>query len=684
MPLCDLCRSISWEDLPPFPNDNFIKTLSGCPRFHHLVLKSSLIEKDTPIKRFGVQYHASLQSLRRAASGGCELCQIIENEADALIEEIASLRQPRRGVMQTEPSWDMWLTKRSEPEVTGDGFWVVNRSSWGSDKWLVPIASIGFSSDEGDPRTAGSSGRVLKEVPDETTLRRAVDWLEKCNEHDYCSTRGKSPLPSRVLDVGTLESGPFIKLVEPGADLHDRYITLSYCWGQGSKHFTTTNETMQARKEGVPLDSLPQTLRDAVFITRALGVRYLWIDSLCICQDDLKDWERESGQMAAVYSNSYLTIAATKSSDINGGLLSPRKKRTYLNLPRGSASDEDKFMLASVLPLHKEIIHEYHLQMKEEPLTRRAWGFQERVLARRILHFGSEQMYWECLEGFQAEEGLKLPHRLSSVNPDPEVIAHVEIRAEEQAELHKDFNRSASSLKSWPHLLSEYGPRELTNPADKLPAFSGVAKTFSKILDEEYLAGLWRGSLIEGLCWQPLNCKPASGGYRAPSWSWASVDGTPATGFLGESVPHAEIIETKVEVDGENPFGRVKDGWIKLEAPLVKMVVSDNKGPTGHVLLRTEKGETDFYAMLDTIDRDYAASASLLKAMDLHALVLTFTYGTPFNADPERKDPCAQALLVIPSEDRPGCMKRIGMLVQDGAAFEADLLASTKSTVTLV
>lgn len=122
-----------------------MKTLSGYPRFHHLVLKSQLVEKDTPIKRFGVQYHASLQSLRQAASGGCELCQVIETEADALIEEIAGLPQPRRGLMQTEPSWDMWLTKRSEPEVSGDGFWVVNRSSWGvtsGSSRLHPLASV--------------------------------------------------------------------------------------------------------------------------------------------------------------------------------------------------------------------------------------------------------------------------------------------------------------------------------------------------------------------------------------------------------------------------------------------------------------------------------------------------------------------------------------------------------------
>ncbi|OHW98972.1 heterokaryon incompatibility protein [Colletotrichum incanum] len=388
--------------------------------------------------------------------------------------------------------------------------------------------------------------------------------------------------------------------------------------------------------------------------------------------------------MAAIYSNSYLTLAAAKSSDISGGLLSARKQRSYFKLPRSGSDTGDKYILASVVPLDKEVIPDYHMEMRNEPLSKRAWGLQERVLARRVLHFGSEQMYWECLEGFESEEGIRLPCRLPCVNPDPEVISYVEKKSKENKDLHKEMDCSASSLQAWSHLLWEYGPRELTNPADKLPAISGIAKTFSKVLDDEYLAGLWRKSLIEGLCWQPLKCKCAPGGYRAPSWSWASVDGVPATGFLGETDIQAQVLDAGVVVDGENPFGRLKDGWIKLEAPLIKMVLSENKGPTGHLLLRSEKGTGDSHALLDTMDGKAEETEKFFKSTDLYALVLAFVYGHPMRPDPERKCGFAHALLITPDEGRTGCMKRIGMVLQYSKSFGKEELSSAKSMVTLV
>ncbi|OLN81332.1 hypothetical protein CCHL11_08581 [Colletotrichum chlorophyti] len=323
--------------------------------------------------------------------------------------------------------------------------------------------------------------------------------------------------------------------------------------------------------------------------------------------------------------------------------------------------------------------------MRKEPLSERAWGLQERVLSRRVLHFGSEQMYWECLEGFETEEGLKLPFRLPAVSTDPEIIAYMKERELDNAHSFGGTDKSTTHMQTWSHILSKYGRRKLGNPQDKLPAISGVARSFSKELNDEYLAGLWRKSLIEGLCWQPLNCKPAEGGYRAPSWSWASVDGVPATGFIGDHVEEqANILETKVDIDGENPFGRVHDGWIKVEAPLVKMVLSENKGPTGHILLRSEKGEGDFYAMLDTIDRSYDSSAGLIQSMELYALILAFTYGSPFHSDSERKEPIAHGLIVTPATDRPGRLRRIGMVVQSPAYFGPGELEVSRSTVIVV
>ncbi|KAK1979049.1 hypothetical protein LZ30DRAFT_772400 [Colletotrichum cereale] len=605
MSLCELCSSIPLENLPPFPLENFDRNLSGYARIHHMFLKRQKREKDVPIKQFGIQYHADLDSLRKAASTGCELCQAIGQETDALIEEIATLPQPRLG--------------------------------------LIPVEAIGSASDKDDPRPSGSSDRVIRELLDQAALDHVADWLEKFDEHPPCRNRGRSVLPTRLLGISATDCGSVIRLVEPDKDLCDPYITLSHCWGQGSKRFTTTSEAMPGRKE-----------------------------------------ERESARMAVIYSNSYLTLAAVKSSDNGGGLLYARRPSTYLKLPCNGFDAGDKYILVSVLPLDKELIIEFHIEMKSEPLTKRAWGFQERVIARRILHFGSEQLYWECLEGFESEEGLRLPQRLPSVTSDPGIIEYVDGKARKDERVQKYMDWSASTVRAWRRLLILYGPRELTNPADKLPTISGVAETFSKIINDEYLAGLWRKSLIEGLCWQPLGCKAALGAYRAPSWSWASVDGAPATGFRGEVEPQAQVLDAKVIIDGDNPFGRLKDGWIKLGAPLVMMVLSENKGPLGHLRLRSEKGTDGCFTPLDTLDGKSEETEKLFRSPDLYALVLAFKYDNPLSPDPERKDGVAHALLVTPDEGRPGCMKRIGMVLQPLRSFETEELASAMSIVTLV
>ncbi|TDZ24651.1 hypothetical protein Cob_v002516 [Colletotrichum orbiculare MAFF 240422] len=680
MKLCDLCKSLPLEDLPPFPDDKFMRTLSGFPRFTHLMLKG--YKDGARIEPFGVQYHPSLEDLRKAASEGCALCEVVEKEADALLDEVAGIKPPITGALEWKPGWDMWLTKRGESG--GDGLWVVCRSDLRGDGCIVPVAAIGFASDEDDPRSAGFSDRVLKEVPDQTTLKRITNWLDKCDQHPHCRTEG-GPMPTRLLDVGTKDSGSLIRLVEPDPKLCDRYITLSYCWGDAAKHFTTTSETIHARKEGIKIEDLPRTFQDAVVVTRTVGVQYLWIDSLCICQDDLKDWERESAQMAAVYSNAYLTLAAAKSDNTQGGLLSARKSRSYFRLPR-EASDTNSYITASVLPLDKEVIHDYHLQMREDPLTKRAWGFQERVLSRRVLHFATEQLYWECIEEFQAEEGLRMDSRLHHFSDDQEVTDYMARRGDAGARsidqtLAADISRP-DVMRKWYELLWEYGPREMTEPADKFPAISGIAKVLAKKLDDEYLAGWWRSCLIESLCWQPLRGR-AVDGYRAPSWSWGAVDGIPAAGFLGEAEHKAKVIEAKVDIDGENPFGRVKDGWIKLEAPLIKLKLTQDKGLFNRVLYRSEKGSGDFHALFDAMDRSFEKSKDVVEALEVYALVMAFTYGGPRGSDPERKRPVAHGILVVPAADRDGCMRRIGAFVQEAEGFGPEELAA-ETTVTIV
>jgi hypothetical protein len=167
---------------------------------------------------------------------------------------------------------------------------------------------------------------VPEQIDADTAVRKIRQWLDDCERHPKCTAyrSGLATLPTRVLDLGKdPESLDPIKLFETQG-IEGTYMTLSHCWGS-SALITTTNNTYKERISGIQLAELPQTFKDAVSLTRILGIRYLWIDSLCIKQDDNDDWESEASKMASVYSHSYLNVAATSSPGGDGGCFKERQ-----------------------------------------------------------------------------------------------------------------------------------------------------------------------------------------------------------------------------------------------------------------------------------------------------------------------------------------------------------------------
>jgi hypothetical protein len=127
------------------------------------------------------------------------------------------------------------------------------------------------------------------------------EWIKNCDsEHTTCHGGDIPQLPSRVIDIGTSSSFQNIKLVEPSGGQRATYIALSHCWGR-SPPFITTRDNLDDMKRGIPIEKLPATFKDAIFVSHAVGIRYLWIDSLCIVQGDREDWERESSRMGEIY-----------------------------------------------------------------------------------------------------------------------------------------------------------------------------------------------------------------------------------------------------------------------------------------------------------------------------------------------------------------------------------------------
>jgi hypothetical protein len=140
----------------------------------------------------------------------------------------------------------------------------------------------------------------------ESCMSLALQWLQDCTEgkgkHGECPKPAQTELPTRVIDVQEM------RLHCPSPETYGRWVSLSHCWG-GSSPVQTTLGNLDSHMARLP-DPLPQTFADAVTVTKMLGLRYLWIDSLCIIQDSQEDWVHESAHMAKVYENAFVTISA--------------------------------------------------------------------------------------------------------------------------------------------------------------------------------------------------------------------------------------------------------------------------------------------------------------------------------------------------------------------------------------
>jgi hypothetical protein len=427
------------------------------------------------------------------------------------------------------------------------------------------------------------------------------------------------------LQASKLKSNDNVKLVNLGNESHQRYAVLSYASDFGITPYLETDMLLDG--DEIQVANLPQTFQDAILMTRILNVRYLWIDSLCI-PGSLTEWQRSSLEAGSVYTNAYVTISATGATNALEGLFSPRTERKFAQIPYKAEDGAAGAVLVSSLPIAKEVIRSRYMEMEDEPITSGVWSFQERVLSPRVVHFASDQVYVECMRQFVSEDGILERQRYhTTAETLPAGTSHY---------FSRTLDRSPKSR--WFDILWDYARREPAIPTVKLTALSNVARAFQRMLEGgrgEYIAGYWKDSLMESLCWQSMRCKPA-GDTNAPSWSWMSVDGIPGLGFASGSHHNlATVVATHVSLqDAANPFGRVTAASIELEAPplIPLQLMEENEFEAGEnifgqVYLRSESGTKEgIYAGLDTMDRRLAISANTLRELSLFALVLIETH----------------------------------------------------------
>lgn len=359
--------------------------------------------------------------------------------------------------------------------------------------------------------------------------------------HPKCgqNTTGTEPkLPTRVLYVKDATSyNNSVRLVQ-SCGATGAYCALSHCWGPVERQpIRTLAGNIQDHYSGIRLTALPRTFQEAVFLTQRLGIHYLWIDSLCIQQDDEYDWRREAASMGPLYEQATLVIAAAGSEDSTGGLfICERSSEITLKLPYpgNGTKDGGSFNFAfRRSPMGLRV---------NSPLQERAWALQESYLARRIVLFGDHGVDWRCLTCECDELG-----------------SHADLA------LHEHMG--------WFTLLRVYSGRKLTWPSDRLPALQGIVNNEGKGKKDTFLSeGVWEKEIPEHLLWHRISVL-ACGDSALPSWSWAATEGS--KDWIYESIfrdgvhyDHSCVVMKKsqpahLSVSGDLVQGKV--GWAQMK-----------------------------------------------------------------------------------------------------------------------
>lgn len=402
----------------------------------------------------------------------------------------------------------------------------------------------------------------------------AKKWLHTCKtSHLECLGTSVPELPTRVIDVGMQEDWVDLRITHARQE-RAAYIALSHCWG-GPITPMLTSKTIHSFQDRLPFLELPANFRDAITITRRLGFRYLWIDSLCIIQDSREDWAEESKKMGLVYRNSAVTIYAMASKGSKDGII-PRDAQEAPTLPLPATVRVSQGTDVAVTVLRQDFGEETLKQLDNRcPLSSRGWCLQESILSPRHLYYGRSQIYWRCPNGYQAADGTS-----SGLRIPEDTFTHA------SAVLYREIRRSQTDelpaerllLRDYYSLVESYSHRSLTFASDKLPAFSGISERLHTAIGGRYLAGPWTKDLATGLLWQRemSTCKHVKP-YRAPSWSWAVTDEEVhfyEKDALPESSMGIRLVDESIHPKDEtNPYGEVGPASITVQGltlPLIR------------------------------------------------------------------------------------------------------------------
>ncbi|KAH7367806.1 heterokaryon incompatibility protein-domain-containing protein [Plectosphaerella cucumerina] len=358
--------------------------------------------------------------------------------------------------------------------------------------------------------------------------------------------------PTRLLDLSDPPSSTWKLCVAQDNGVADgapcQYMTLSYRWARDPT-LILTKDTLATFQQGLPISDLPLLFRQVIDVARHFGVRYLWIDALCIVQDWTKDWEREAAMMHKVYTNSVCNVAALAADGPHESLFRDTDRKQIAAGPVETSlfSRKDARKRYAISDLH------YYKRQFRGPLSNRGWVMQEKFLAPRVLYFGQHQVLWECLAEKKSEVFPRLQPGRSHVKNITALWDFIGPRPAPGTAAMSD-----ELLAAWTRVLEEYVGCQLTYATDKLFAIAGIAHVFAEVSGDVITAGMWKNRMADQLDWHVKRSLSRPAKFVAPSFSWASVDNTiinfPEPGYKA----FVEVVEVTTPPDGQPCFLEVR------------------------------------------------------------------------------------------------------------------------------
>jgi Heterokaryon incompatibility protein (HET) len=403
--------------------------------------------------------------------------------------------------------------------------------------------------------------RVTSAIGNSKSMMCVKEWLQECSSsHQKCRSTPSAKPPKRLLHLDGLSDDPSssvtVYLIE-NPPSETEYVCLSHCWGSLHRPIELLLNNKDSFKVQIFWADIPLLFRDAIITTLTLGFKYIWIDSLCIIQDDVADWQTQALDMVSTYQQSALTIAAVSAKDSASAMFTKVHENDF-----GTEFTSTTGTHIIRKPILHPIFSSQPYLFNRFPLLLRGWVYQERMLSPKVLYFSDQELSWECRSLKSCEchcEPQSWDHDIKKQFYDQIIVPDKSLTFDETAIL-------------WLVCIEQFSKLEVTRHEDRLLAVAGIAKAFAAAhtpLLGKYLAGTWSNLLPRGLSWYssgPATKRPSQSGV--PTWSWASMQRRVI--YLDQHPqPHFTIKVLHVEVFPfqNDPFGILEGGRIVVQGP---------------------------------------------------------------------------------------------------------------------